>query len=156
VVRRTKRAFVETKTDSKGETVICDTPLEAVDVVAGVDLCGSVTVNDLKSSWPSPRHLHITYDKVACDHMNVGSQRVVLFRIVDETGQPVSGATLKGRFSGHGAEDSDRLGRIFLLVDSNTIVAGVVSRGLAESTPMSFLVTDDMEKEIVLHNRSSR
>src|ERR1035441_6701021 len=47
-----KYTLVETQTDENGMARICDSPLEAVDIAVGFDVCGLVTVRNLHPLWP--------------------------------------------------------------------------------------------------------
>src|SRR5258708_27031060 len=48
MMTRSKELFFETRTDETGVARICDAPLEFIDLIVGMDICGAVHVNRLK------------------------------------------------------------------------------------------------------------
>lgn len=88
--------FAETATDAGGGAMLCDAPSEAVDLVVGFDICGSVTVKSLRPTWPSTQVVSVTYAKRFCDDFAVASSCRIQIRIEGERARPISGARFGG------------------------------------------------------------
>jgi hypothetical protein len=150
---RTTRA--ETTTNSTGIARLCDAPIEAVDIVVGVDLCGSVLVRQVKAEWPSTREVFVTYVTTFCDHVGVAGDCQVVARIYDEGAHPLAGAKFAPRGSPPKAESgaSDSLGRLFLSVKRAEKVEGTILKEGYGPVDFSSVCTDDIEPKIVLRKR---
>jgi len=149
--KQNKTTYSETATDSVGIARICDAPMEPVDLVVGLDLCGSVVVRSVKARWPKTQEVFVTYVKTYCDHMAVSQSSQVLLRVQDEMGLPVVGARFEGVLAGDsGSAMSDSLGRIFRVVKRNQRLEGRVTKAGRSSGPISLSVEDDVELKVVL------
>jgi hypothetical protein len=136
-------------TNHNGKASICDAPNEPIDIVVGRDICGSVIVNDLRYEWPTTHTVFVTYQDEPCDHLALGKEARVLLRILDNTGRPVRGAIFKGRAVGRIDEESDELGRLFIIAQRGSRVEGVVEKdGMANRVLVA--VADDSELAIII------
>jgi hypothetical protein len=155
MVRDNRTTLFEAATDSNGVARFCDAPVGAVDIVVGVDLCGSVVVRQVKAEWPSTREIFVTYAKTFCDHLGVAGDCHVLARIEDESGHPLAGARMEPRGTPPNATSrvSDQFGRLFLSVKRGERVEGLIVKDGFEPTDFSRLCRDNIEPKFVLRRR---
>jgi len=147
-----------TTTDGSGLAKLCDSPLTAVDIGVGVDVCGSVLIRDLRATWPETQRVFVTYAETHCNHFVFDDQCQILLRIQDEDGKAIPEARLTGHHSpGGGADVSDSLGRLYRLAKTGENVKGVISKEGRESVSISEKCTirgePVIERTIVLHGR---
>ncbi len=155
LVRGHTTSLLETSTGANGIARLCDSPLEAVDIAVGSDVCGLVTVRNLHSMWPQTKQVFVTFEEYPCDHFALSEYVQVLLRIQDQAGRPVAGARFEGGtpMTGSGSEVSDDLGRLFRLVKRQERLRGVIQGASGERAPVSVLCSDDVELKIGLHKR---
>src|SRR5579884_2764009 len=68
LVDKNMRTLFATSTDLRGIARICDSPFDTVNIVVGVDICGSVLVRNLRPVWPDTNVVFVTYEDKPCDH----------------------------------------------------------------------------------------
>lgn len=153
LVLKHQTSVSETTTNEKGVARLCDSPLEPVDVVVGHDICGSVLVRNLESTWPRTARVFVTYVPNVCDHMAVVLQQRLLLRVLDEDGHPLSGARFDGHFGQGTPGASDVFGRIHGVVMREDKVEGFVLKEGFQPTRVSEVCRGDLELKIVLRKK---
>jgi len=153
LIRGHSNTFLETQTDTNGLAKLCDTPLEAVDIAVGFDVCGLVTVRNLHPLWPETKRVFVTFEENPCNHFVFPEYCQVLLRVQDPEGRPVGGVRFSGSLAERGSESgvSDELGRIYLMVKRGGRLEGAVTGTRRREAPISARVTDDVEIKVVLH-----
>jgi hypothetical protein len=124
---RGKQAF-EKKSDANGLVRICDAPLEHVDIAAGFDVCGLVTVKDVTPEWLATVKVFITFEDHPCDHWGYQRDCHILWRVQDEGSHPVVGAHFESNPPRAGAESdfSDDVGRLFQFINRDGTLQGLL------------------------------
>jgi hypothetical protein len=158
LIRNQRTTLSDTITNAKGVARICDSPLGAVDIAVGFDVCGSVLVKDIKATWPTTRPVLVTYVETSCDHFVFGDYCQILLRIHDEDGQPVAAARFQGRSSSvSGSDVSDNFGRIFRSIKTGEKLEGVITKDGRDPARISEQCLPhgerDMELKIMLRKR---
>jgi hypothetical protein len=74
------RQTFETKSDANGIARICDAPLGYVDIAAGLDVCGLVTVKDVTPEWLTTVRVFITFEDIPVI-TSVGHKIVTFFGV---------------------------------------------------------------------------
>ena len=146
-----KTSYLEATTDSHGIARLCDAPVDPVDIVAGIDLCGSVAIRSVSFQWPQTQRLSLTYVQNWCDHLGIAPERQVILRVVDEQGRPLEGALFEGSPSGvRKSGASDALGRLFFIAKPREVLDGMVVKRGRESSHVYLVVVDNTELKIIL------
>jgi len=145
----------EYRTDASGRARLCDAPLSAIDIAVGYDLCGSVVIRRLRPTWPTTRHITVTYTESWCDHFRPPDRCQILLRIQGRDGRPIENARFRPQSSSVSrAVSSDRFGRLFFMISTGETVTGDIivegwqSRAIAEGCTASG--ETDIERVIVL------
>jgi hypothetical protein len=154
MLRGDMSTFSETTTAANGVARLCDAPMEAVNIVTGFDVCGSVFIRALKPKWPETLRVYVTYLDYPCSHFIPPPICQVLLRIQDEAGHPVAGARFNGKSAtSSGSAESDVLGRLFRSLKRSQKLEGVVFKEGSEPVNISVKCDDDLELKVVLHKR---
>jgi hypothetical protein len=132
IQREGKEVGHEVLTDVAGRARLCDAPMESVDIIVGVDICGAVAIKQVTPSWPVTKQLYFTYEAQGCNHFGDIPSCTILLRVLDEVGRPVPDAVWTADGISGRSTSSDRFGRIFQSMDVGRILMGVVTkRGIA-------------------------
>jgi hypothetical protein len=151
LLRSDKTTYVESVTGADGTARLCDAPLQTVFIVAGVDVCGSVMVRNLRPTWPQTKEISVTYARESCPHFTFCDECEVLLRVHDEEGKPVAGARFDGNVTRMGGGMvSDRFGRLFRLIKRGQTLTGTVSKEGRRSAQISVPIDDNKEISILL------
>ena len=135
---REGRQLRETRTDGRGVARLCDAPLTSVDVVVGVDLCGSVLVRQILPMWPDMRRVFVTYERETCREGQFSDHCLALVRVTAEDGSPVSGALLGSDGAGASASvQTDAFGRLFIRVGRGETFTGNITKEGRKATRIS-------------------
>jgi len=117
-------------TDDHGVTRLCNAPTDLIDIHVGGNLCGSVTVGNLRRYWMTTRRIPIIYSSCAGDDWLIPNSCQLTIRTIDEKGLPISGvqaiAEIKDRTPSN--EFSDKFGRVFLLIPFGETTTVVLSK----------------------------
>jgi len=81
-------------TDERWIARLYEAPLGRVAIMTGEDFCGVVSVRNLSAEWPSTRYVHMTFDKPPCERFAFSDSCLLLLRVLDVKGSPVSHAEL--------------------------------------------------------------
>ena len=156
MVKNHTTTFSQTTTAANGVARLCDAPLEAVDIVAGFDLCGSIMVRSIRPTWPLTKSLSITYAETSCGHFTFADHCEVLLRVRDENKKPISGAHLVLQEKSM-RDSSDEFGRLFLALKKGEKIEGKVVIDRREPASISETCgpfgDELIEKVIILRRR---
>jgi hypothetical protein len=156
LVGQAKTTFSQAISDVNGVARLCDAPMEPVDIVVGLDICGSVMIRSLKPTWPSTQHLSATYSPRTCEFVSFREDCLVLLRIVDEEGRSVPGAEFAtAPAATSGGKGSDAYGRLFRIVKKGQTLKGFVFKEGFASATVEKRCQDDLESKVVLHEKAS-
>lgn len=143
-------------TSDDGTVEFCDLGVQPVTIQIGSGSCNELTLRNVSLPWKRGKVVMLTYEPCFYEQGDLLPRQgcTVMLRVVDSMERPLANArVLAGRSAT--PQESDRYGRVFLQVASQSTIEGTVTHPTAATSRFSVQCsrTEPIEQTIILDHQ---